>query len=424
MNLRTHIKRFLAGVLVASAGVAFAATFQYFSPATGILKGNASTYVTTAAVSADIRGLWTGTCDITTFLRGDGACAQVNLTTNVSGVLPVPNGGSGAATLTGVLHGNGTGPFTAANVNLATEVTGTLPIANGGTGQVNATSAFNALSPMTTFGDMIYGGVAPAGTGTRVAGNTTTDQRFLSQTGNGTIAGVPTWSALPGSFSGFADPTASLGLTAVNGSATTAMRSDAAPALSQSIVPSWTGLHTFAATSVSLAVAPASGEGVIRLSSPAAGADLKHWLIREVDSASGAFRLSTASDAAPSTPVSTALNIVRSGTSISSVGTGAVVLGVDGAVGAPGFSFTGDPNTGMYRIGTDDLGLAAGGLLIAEFVVAGGQRTVASQGALAIPDGITAPTTVAGLAFIYVDVADGDLKVKFGDGTVRTLATD
>lgn len=45
---------------------------------------------------------------------------------------------------------------------------------------------------------------------------------------------------------GFANPTASVGLTAVNGSATTAMRSDGAPALSQSIVPSWTGTHSFA----------------------------------------------------------------------------------------------------------------------------------------------------------------------------------
>lgn len=42
-----------------------------------------------------------------------------------------------------------------------------------------------------------------------------------------------------------ANPSASIGLTAVNGSATTFMRSDAAPALSQAIAPTWTGLHTF-----------------------------------------------------------------------------------------------------------------------------------------------------------------------------------
>lgn len=49
---------------------------------------------------------------------------------------------------------------------------------------------------------------------------------------------------------------------------------------------------------------------------------------------------------------------------------------------------------------------------------------ITGGGALGITDGITAPGTVASVAHIYVDSADGDLKVKFGDGTVKTLATD
>lgn len=47
--------------------------------------------------------------------------------------------------------------------------------------------------------------------------------------------GDGTYAALPGSFAGFANPTATIGLTAVNGSAATAMRSDAAPALASTI---------------------------------------------------------------------------------------------------------------------------------------------------------------------------------------------
>lgn len=43
---------------------------------------------------------------------------------------------------------------------------------------------------------------------------------------------------------------------------------------------------------------------------------------------------------------------------------------------------------------------------------------------LRLTDGITAPGTDAGFAVIYVDTADGDLKVKFGDGVTKTLATD
>lgn len=46
-------------------------------------------------------------------------------------------------------------------------------------------------------------------------------------------------------------------------------------------------------------------------------------------------------------------------------------------------------------------------------------------GALGILDGITAPGNDAdGMALIYVDTADGDLKVRFSDGVVKTLATD
>lgn len=44
-----------------------------------------------------------------------------------------------------------------------------------------------------------------------------------------------------------ADPGASIGLAAVNGVATTFMRSDATPALSQAILPTWTQIHTFSA---------------------------------------------------------------------------------------------------------------------------------------------------------------------------------
>jgi hypothetical protein len=52
---------------------------------------------------------------------------------------------SGNLTLGGALTG----------VDLTSQVTGTLPIANGGTGQTSQTAAFDALSPTTTKGDLI-----------------------------------------------------------------------------------------------------------------------------------------------------------------------------------------------------------------------------------------------------------------------------
>ena len=43
---------------------------------------------------------------------------------------------------------------------------------------------------------------------------------------------------------------------------------------------------------------------------------------------------------------------------------------------------------------------------------------------ISILDGVTAPDAVAGFAKIYVDSADGDLKIRFSDGTIKTIMTD
>lgn len=43
---------------------------------------------------------------------------------------------------------------------------------------------------------------------------------------------------------------------------------------------------------------------------------------------------------------------------------------------------------------------------------------------VSLDDGITAPAAVSGRAIIYVDTADGNLKVRFGDGFTATIAVD
>jgi hypothetical protein len=43
---------------------------------------------------------------------------------------------------------------------------------------------------------------------------------------------------------------------------------------------------------------------------------------------------------------------------------------------------------------------------------------------LVLRDGVTTPLSGVSLAQIYVDAADGDLKVIFADGTVKTIVTD
>lgn len=59
-------------------------------------------------------------------------------------------------------------------------------------------------NPMTSLGDMIYGQVG--GTPTRLAGNTTTSLRVLTQQGDGVNSAIPVWL-----------PTTSIGITSLNG---------------------------------------------------------------------------------------------------------------------------------------------------------------------------------------------------------------
>jgi hypothetical protein len=56
-----------------------------------------------------------------------------------------------------------------------------------------------------------------------------------------------------------------------------------------------------------------------------------------------------------------------------------------------------------------------------QYVLTDGTRDTAK---MSLTDGITAPGVVVGLAQIYVDTADGDLKVIFGDGVIKTIVTD
>lgn len=63
------------------------------------------------AVNLSDAKLYTKTTGGTVILVGSGA-PSVSLTTQVTGTLPVANGGTGAATLTGIVVGNGTSAFT------------------------------------------------------------------------------------------------------------------------------------------------------------------------------------------------------------------------------------------------------------------------------------------------------------------------
>lgn len=123
-----------------------------------------------------------------------------------------------------------------------------------------------------------------------------------------------TWNGSPllSVATAFANPTASIGLAVVNGAATTAMRSDAAPALDQTIAPTWTGVHTY--TNTGGAILLSSATPILRLNETDAAADNRLWDII-ANSEQLAFRV--VNDAVAVT--ATYLLVDRTGTTVDSV---------------------------------------------------------------------------------------------------------
>jgi len=87
----------------------------------------------------------------------------------------------------------------------AANVTGTVAIANGGTGQTTASAAFNALSPITTAGDLIIGNgtnsATRLGIGTNgyvLTSNGTTATWAAAASGSGTVTSVTAGTGLTG----------------------------------------------------------------------------------------------------------------------------------------------------------------------------------------------------------------------------------
>ena len=140
----------------------------------------------------------------------------------------------------------------------------------------------------------------------------------------------------------YANPTASVGLAAVNGVLSTAMRSDSAPALSQAIVPTWTGFHTFSAPnntgSTGAAVALVSAQPNLIFNETDQGTDAKAW--RQVASGS-TFAIQTLDDAGAT--ARSVLNVTRAAVAVSNLSFG-------NATDNPTYSFLG---TGATALGGD-----------------------------------------------------------------------
>ena len=113
---------------------------------------------------------------------------KVGLATHVSGTLPVANGGTGAATLTGYVKGTGTTAMTASATVPVADISGTLPVTSGGTGVTQSAYGDYYISTI------ILTSIATQNIYVKVAGTTTSGilSNFTSASNTLTYTGTTT----------------------------------------------------------------------------------------------------------------------------------------------------------------------------------------------------------------------------------------
>ncbi len=196
--------------------------------------------------------------------NGIGITSGSPITTSGTIALKINNGGIGDSSLASTFYKSLSGEnyltasssaLTAHAVDLSgTNATGILaagrfPALTGdvttSSGALGTTIASNAITTSKINANAVTYAKMQAESGSSLllgSSSTTTAVQEITL-GTGLSMSGTTLSA-SGSVSG-ANPTASLGLSAINGSAGTFMRSDGAPALDVTIVPTWTGIHNF-----------------------------------------------------------------------------------------------------------------------------------------------------------------------------------
>lgn len=152
------------------------------------------------------------------------------------------------------------------------------------------------------------------------------------------LRGDNTWATISGGGTA-ANPTATIGLSAVNGSATTYMRSDAAPVLSTSISPTMTGAWTFSQTN-NLSSGVGIGVGITNTINQTSTAGFTDLLISRTNTA-------------PGSGVQKLLDLQVAGSTVFTVGT-------TGGLSIPnaGGSFAGSVSTFLFSSSSTYKGIA------------------------------------------------------------------
>jgi hypothetical protein len=139
------MKRLLLALLLLSAPALGQTKFSLLNQATPA-PGGATGDIWYASSATQVARLGIGT---------DGYCLKIDNATHlpawaacIATPLAVGSGGTGAATLTGILRGNGTSAFTTGAIALGSaDVSGTLPVVRGGTGAATTSANYIFAGP-------------------------------------------------------------------------------------------------------------------------------------------------------------------------------------------------------------------------------------------------------------------------------------
>lgn len=219
--------------------------------------GNCTTGTHVVAVTLITSGGSTEVSPISNAVTCDGSHRQINVTVIYIGSIYVTGRDlwMSKANTTTPLYRVSTSPTIADN----TTTTYTINVADSSLSPITATT-LNTASDTRMQLDLAGNALVPIPAGRNSLGSVSLPWKDLYLSGaasdpggsNYRLTGTPTTTrtiALPDvDFTvpaGLANPSALVGLTGVNGSAETAMRSDGAPALNQAIAPTWTGAHLF-----------------------------------------------------------------------------------------------------------------------------------------------------------------------------------
>jgi hypothetical protein len=254
---------------------------------------------------------------------------------------------------------------------LTTGVTGTLAVTNGGTGRATSTTAYGLLAAGTT----------ATGVQQTLAAGATTEILV-----GGGAAALPVWTTATGSGAPVRATSPTL-VTPVLGAAT-------ATSINGLTVTSSTGTLTIT-----------NGKSL---------------------SVSNTITLS-GTDSTVMTFPSTTATIARTDAAQSFTGTqtfGGVLLSGDGAIGAPTYSFTTDPDCGLYRVSANFIRLAVGGINGVGIDHNGGSpivsvNTVSASGIITAQG--SSVTTAGGLTGLQMGSAS--MAITWGSGAPTMTAT-